>query len=258
VRTTFDRASFPRLFGIMTDDFEIEKGLTLGEWLHQELVDAVFIETDSWATTLVRRVADRLQYDRPISQQFEVIVPWITDPNAFTAPGRFIYFGRRLLERCPKDEMVAFVLGHEIAHHDLSHLALIPDWMPRYARGRGGLIAALVFEAVERRLYGPERECAADRYGLDLCIKAGYDPEVCLQFFHILEMLALDCGDVDMVVGPDPNSDQDLAKNAPWLIKARVWAWQRTRGYLPIQDRLGALRTYLEERKHVSEQTAPS
>lgn len=99
---------------------------------------------------------------------------------------------------------------------------------------------------MERRIYGPERECDADRHGLELCIQAGYDPERCLRFFPIMEQIALDLGDQSAVYGPDQDSDEELSPDAPWYTKARMWAWQRTHGYLPLSDRYTALRHYLE------------
>ncbi len=89
-------------------------------------------------------------------------------------------------------------------------------------------------EGVERRLYGPERECEADRRGLEICIAAGYDPNRCLHFFPVFEQLALDFGDTDMVYGPDAESDDELSPQASLYTKIRIWSWQRTRGYLPL------------------------
>jgi predicted Zn-dependent protease len=232
----------------MPHDFEIVRGLTVGEWLHQTITDTLHLETEPWAVDQVNRVAARLQSGRQPEDQLEVLIPWIRAIIAFTAPGRWIYVSRRLLERCPRDEPLAFVVAHEIAHHDLGHLQLWPDWMPRFARARGTGIAVAAFAGVERRLYGPERECHADRHGLDLCVAAGYDPQRCLTWFDIAEQVALDLGDHAMVFGPDPDSDDELSQEATWMTKVRIWAWQRTRGYLPIRDRRAALVAYLDKR----------
>jgi len=239
----------------MAHDFELEPGLTFGDWLFREISDVYHLEEVGWAAEATRRVADLLPAARPGETRLEVVVPWMRSRTAFTAPGRYIYFGRGLLERCPDDEMIAFVVAHEIAHHDLGHLRLIPDWMPRAAQRFGGAFVAAAVMGLERRIYGPERECAADRHGLELCLEAGYDPERCLAFFHIMELIALDLGDSDMFYGPDPDSDAELAPDAPWQVKARIWAWQRTRGYLPIQDRVAQLRRFLGARS-IEQRTA--
>jgi hypothetical protein len=217
----------------------------------REFTARYYLETEPWATERATRVVARLSPHRLNGQggrALEVVIPWITAPLAFTAPGRFIFFGRRLYERCPDDETTAFVVGHEMAHHDLGHLDLIPDWMPRFAHAKGGRLAVAAMAAVERRLYGPERECLADEYALDLCIRAGYDPHRCLSFFRIMENYALDVGDHRMVFGPDEESDAELEPDAPWLTKARIWAWQRTYGYLPLRDRRARLEHFLRDR----------
>jgi predicted Zn-dependent protease len=231
----------------MAGDFSVAEGITFGELVHAHLHRSVVFERDGWAVERVDRVSGRLQAGRSVFDTLYVEVPWVEAINAFTLPGRYVYFCRRLLERCPDDETAAFVIGHEIAHHDLGHMALFPHWMGRATRRWGGLAVILAMEGIERRLYGPERECDADRRGLELCITAGYDPQRCLRWFPIMEQIALDFGDQSIVYGPSA-SDQELSPDASLATKARIWAWQRTRGYLPLQDRHAALKRYLETR----------
>ena len=182
-----------------------------------------------------------------------VEIPWMEEPTAFTAPGRYIYFSRRLYELCATDEEVAFVVGHELAHHDLRHVALFQSWSGAVARLPGARLFALFFHALECRLYGPEKECQADRHGMDLCLAAGYLGERCLNLMDLLEQCALDMGDQEAVFGPDEESDDELDENATWKTKAQIWAWQRKRGYLPIRDRRQMLRKYLVTRSRKAE-----
>jgi len=230
----------------MGHDFQFERGESFGEWLHREMLEAVAIEDAPWAIERIRRVESRLQADRPQSDRLIVEIPWLEEPTAFTAPGRYIYFSRRLYEVCATDEQVAFVVAHEIAHHDLGHVALFRGWTDKIVRLPGATLFALFFHGLERLVYGPQKECDADRHGLDLCISAGYEGSRCLELFDILEQRALYIGDLDMVYGPDVESDDELDPNAPWTTKARIWAWQKKRGYLPIRDRRQMLRKYLE------------
>jgi len=51
-----------------------------------------------------------------------------------------------------------------------------------------------------------------------------------------LEVLPLDVGDLNAVFGPQ-ESDDELAEDASWGTKLRIWLYQRKRGYLPIRDR---------------------
>jgi predicted Zn-dependent protease len=226
-------------------DFPFEHGQSFGEWLHAAMHEALTFEDASWALDRVHRIEDRLQAGRPPGQRLQVEVPWMDEPTAFTAPGPYIYFTRRLFEQCPTDEMAAFIVAHELAHHDLGHVALFRGWADKIARLPGATLFALFFFALEKRLYGPEKECHADRHGLDLCLTAGYAANQCLEIFDIMEHLALDRGDLDMVYGPDVDSDDELDENANWTTKAQIWAWQRRRGYLPIRDRRQMLLKHL-------------
>jgi hypothetical protein len=230
----------------MAHDFKVEFGQTFGEWLHREIHEAAWIEDAAWATERASRVQDRLQAGRADADRLVVEIPWLDEAVAFTAPGRYIYFSRRLFELCATDEQVAFVVGHEIAHHDLGHVALFHGWANAVARLPGAALFAVFFQALESRLYGPEKECQADRHGMNLCLAGGYSGDRCLEMLDILEQRALDLGDQDIVYGPDEESDDELDANATWTTKAQIWAWQRRRGYLPIRDRRQMLRKHLD------------
>ena len=228
-------------------DFEVEPGVLFGEWLHAELDANVHFERNGFMPDRVRAVAERLQQNRPDPSRFIVEIPWLDSFSAFTAPGRYIYFGRRLLERCPDEDSTAFVIAHEIAHHDLGHLSLFTGPFSRHAaRLQAGALAVLFFRLLQKRIYSPEWELAADRRAIEMCLAAGYDGVKCLRLFHIFELIALDYGDLGMVFGLDPASDQELSPEASVMTKARIWLYQRQRGYLPIQDRLAMARDHLE------------
>ena len=230
----------------MTLERQSRTDLEFGDWLYRELIADVHREETGWAPERVERVAARLQADRAEGVRLVPIVLWIRVFTAFTTVGRYIYVGRRLLERCADDESAAFLVAHEIAHHDLGPLSA-PDWLPEGVRERGGRIMASLYASMAHRVHGPERECAADRYALDLCVRAGYDAVKCLELFGVLESNAAEVGDEDMIHGPDTESDDELAPDASGGTRARIWLWQRSRGYLPIRDRRAALVRYLEE-----------
>jgi predicted Zn-dependent protease len=217
----------------------------LRAWLKCQTISKLR-RTPHSAIDRVRRVETRLQAGRPDSERLLVEIPWLDGLTAFTAPGRYVYFSRRLYERCATDEHVAFVIAHEIAHHDLRHVDLFAGWAPKIIGLPGASLFALAFHALERRLYGPEKECDADRHAIELCLAAGYDGLSCISLFDILEHYALDMGDLDIVHGPNDESDNELDEDAPWTTKAQIWAWQRKRGYLPIRDRRQMLLDHLQ------------
>jgi predicted Zn-dependent protease len=228
-----------------SSDFELPTGQLFGDWLYSEIEAEAFFEQDGFMPDQVRRAASRLQQHRPLQHRYVVHVPWLDAINAFTAPGRHIYFGRRLLERCPHEDSVAFVIAHEIAHHDLFHLAAFDGPFARRAgRLQAGLLVVLFYRYLQKRIYSPERELDADRHALDLCVAAGYDLGKCIYLFHVMELIALDRGDPDAVFGLDSESDEELASSASAMTRARIWLYQRQRGYLPIQDRAAELQRY--------------
>lgn len=231
----------------MAGDFPFEKGASFGEWLHEELHEAVHFETEAWALDRVRRVSDRLQTGRSACHRLVVEIPWMEVVTAFTAPGRYIYFSRSLYQLCGTDAEVAFVIAHEIAHHDLAHVSLFTNWAPKIIHFPGAALFAYAFLTLERRLYGPQKECAADCRGLDLCLQAGYLAPECLELFDVLEGYAADIENTDIVYGPDL-SDQDRNAFADWKAKAEMWTWEHTHGYPPLRERRQLLLNHLQER----------
>jgi Zn-dependent protease with chaperone function len=164
------------------------------------------------------------------------VVFWFRPSWAFTCAGTYVYITRRLLERLRHEDAVAFVLAHEMAHHDLRHLA------PRSALTKAGLpgaLAATLILAAENWARGEALERAADDHAMLLCEKAGYDRARCLSAFDILLEDALDHGDVDGALGADdelPDGDE-----APrWLSTARKLL--RRRSHPPIAERRNRLR----------------
>ena len=138
------------------------------------------------------------------------------------------------------------MIAHEIAHHDLGHFHIFNGSFGRHAaRLRAGLLAVLFFRVLQKRIYSPEWETAADRRAVELRIAAGYDGYRCLRLFDILERWALDHADLEGVYGLDPDSGEELSPEASILIKTRIWLYQRRRGYLPIQDRRALVRRHL-------------
>ena len=230
---------------MQSDDFDIEPGLSFGSWLHSEIVDECVIENSGWASERVDRVALRLQSVVREGERFIVVVPWMDALTAFTAPGKYIYFSRRLLERCPDDDSAAFVVAHEIAHHELGHLRIFSHRLAALARVSHGWLAAASIHAIERAMYGPENESAADHRAVDLCLQAGYDGRKCIQALTILAQHALDLGDTDGTFGLDTNAEDDEPGQTPWTSRFRIWTWERMRGYPSLQERREALERYL-------------
>jgi predicted Zn-dependent protease len=223
--------------------------LDFAEWLHAELVHHYARETEVWATERIARVMARLNEARSDCEPKEAVILWLRRFSAFTLVGRYIYITRRLYERLPSDETVAFVLAHEVGHHDCGHLALYRGWGAWIPRSTAtGYIAALT-GLLEHIAYGPEKEAHADLYAMQLCLDAGYEGERCLQALTILENEALDLGDVDGVFGPENLLDPTDPGQGGAAYRFQRWLWTRRRGYLPLRERRERVAEYLEKHK---------
>jgi predicted Zn-dependent protease len=229
---------------------------TIGDAIYEALKENTIIESEPWALERVGNIMKRLAAAHPAAGEFKVVIPWMEKTFAFTAPGRYIFFCRGLFQLCSSEDMAAMVIAHEIAHHDLGHFHAIPDWLARMV-GSAGVVALGVFMRAEHFLYGPERECDADRRALEMCIVARYDPLECIALMDKLEKIALDFHDLGAVYGLDGNDEDELSSDASFNTKFRIWLYQRRRGYLPIQDRRAVLLKHLHFLKTGDESAAP-
>lgn len=225
---------------------EVADEESLGEWLHGELIASYGLETEEWARERVERVTERLHVLRTAGRQLRSEILWMQTMSAFTAPGGYLYVTRELLQRAASDEPVAFIVAHEMAHHDLGHARIFHGWLSRLRHLPSRLVAAALLHGAGRWLMGPERELAADSYALDLCVASGYDGEKCLELFDILEAYTLDHRDLDMVYGPDAAFAPGDSRTVEWLAQARTWGWQHARGYPCIRERKALLQAHLE------------
>lgn len=223
--------------------FHFEDDLALGEWLHTELMENFGVETEAWAIDRVRRVERQLQVYRAPRSRMTAEVLWLAEPNAFTAPGRYVYITRELLQRAASDDPIAFVLAHEMAHHDLGHLDLFRGPRSALRSIPAGAKIVLLLRAAEWLLIGPEAESAADKYALELCRRAGYDGRRCLEFFDILEAHGLDHRAIDAVFGSEESLANDVQAVRQWASRLQEWGRRRFAGYPPIRERKEALLT---------------
>ena len=206
--------------------------------LHRELLAELVSEADeAWVGERLARVMLRLNAVRTDGQALSAHCLTIRDCTAFTTPGPYIYISRRLLERLPSDEALAFVLSHEAAHHDLRHLDLFRGWSEVLPAGAIGSFAAAIFRKLSHQMYGPTRESEADQYAVALCLDAGYDGERCLQAFEILENESLNRGDIDSVFGPANLLDPTDPAQGGTAYAVQRWLTTHARRYLPLRER---------------------
>ncbi|MCS7252994.1 MAG: M48 family metalloprotease [Armatimonadota bacterium] len=104
--------------------------------------------------------------------------------NAISLPGGPVYVTKRLMDLCPTDDELAYVVGHEVAHIAMKHarkqiserlaLGLVGSiFMPESDIVRVGVAVALT---LHERGYSRSHEREADKYGVLYMMQAGYNP----------------------------------------------------------------------------------
>ena len=126
--------------------------------------------------------------------------------NAFALPGGYIGVHTGLIEAAQNESELAGVLGHEIAHVTQHHLARMIEnqsngILPSLAalaiailasrsnpQVAGGAIAAAQAVSIQKQLnFSRDNEREADRIGMQIMSKAGFDPNAMATFFERLQ-----------------------------------------------------------------------
>ncbi len=161
------------------------------------------LNRDASQVERVRRITQRLipttsvfRPDAP-GWKWEVNVIGSPEVNAWAMPGGKIAVYSGLIEKLKlTDDEIAAVLGHEIAH------ALREHGLERASRaatgslalgvlgaavgiGEGGLsVAQMVMDVTLNLPHSREQETEADRMGVELAARAGYDPRAAIELWR--------------------------------------------------------------------------
>jgi predicted Zn-dependent protease len=160
--------------------------------------------TDPKLLNRVRTITERLVAQavkmRPDSAKWEWTVEVIDDPKTVNAwcmaGGRMAIYTGLILKVDPTDDELAQVMGHEIAHALANHTA---ERMSVAMASQAGVIAAglmsdkpgqaMAMAAVAAQLAvnlpnSRTAETEADRIGIELAAKAGYDPRAAVTLWQ--------------------------------------------------------------------------
>lgn len=146
-----------------------------------------------------RLVAQAAPRDAP----YEFHVADDTEPNAFALPGGFVYVTRGILALANSEDELAGVMGHEIGHivarHSVRQLEASTPFallfgVPRAIVGvvspaLGGILGGIgnLASGLVLASYSREQERDADRIGIELSARAGWDPAGLPAMLHTLE-----------------------------------------------------------------------
>jgi predicted Zn-dependent protease len=175
----------------------------LGQQMAAQVNQQVRLVNDPQALAYVRMVGERLHASTPLANrpfEFEIV----DDPNvnAFAVPGGHVYINRGTIIQADRLDMLAGVMAHEISHVVARHVIkqmqqeqtinVIGGILLGQNPGALEQIAAQVVAGGAMARFSRADEKQADDMGLDLMMRAGYDPHGMLEMFR--KLLALDQG----------------------------------------------------------------
>ncbi|HEX5339868.1 MAG TPA: M48 family metalloprotease [Gammaproteobacteria bacterium] len=166
-----------------------------------------------------------LHSDRP-DLQWHFAVLDDTDIDAYAAPGGYVFVTKGLLLRLHSEAELAGVLGHEITHvvrkHHLneirreSRLALVGTAAQVELQQNGYSTQALSQIAAGAKLVysrglDKDDEFQADREGVVLAARSGYDPFGLLAVLQMLESIDPKSGSVELLLKTHPTPQARIA-----------------------------------------------
>jgi predicted Zn-dependent protease len=182
----------------------VAKEREIGSEEARKVAQSIGLVDDPVLTAYVRAIGERLvaQGERSaFTYEFHIVD--MAEPNAFALPGGYVYVSRGLLALVNSEDELACVLGHEIGHVAARHAGrrltlaaplaivtglgatatgLVSPMLGRVVAGVGGLTSGLVLAP-----YSREQEREADRMGIALAARAGWDPSAMARALHTLE-----------------------------------------------------------------------
>jgi len=179
----------------------------LGESIMREIRADRSYDDDAEATDYLNGLGNRLALSSPEARQdFDFFL--IRDPqiNAFALPGGFIGVHTALILAAQSESELASVLAHEIAHVTQRHIArMIAQQKQGQITSIAALAAALLLSRVSSQAaeaaaafgtagaiqgqlnFTRDNEREADRVGLQILDRAGFDPRAMENFFERLQ-----------------------------------------------------------------------
>ena len=170
-------------------------------------------------------IAEKL-HTNSISPDISFQIKVVKDPNlnAFAFPNGVIYIHTGILARMDNEAQLAALLAHEMVHcthrHSLRALRSIKDRTQAKTTTVRELTQLLGITGSIASIsgYTRELETEADRVGLDLAVKANYDPREVLKLFELLKQeIEIEGIEEPYFFGTHPNVRQRIENVNNWL-----------------------------------------
>src|SRR5690554_2842432 len=193
--------------------------VVIGRREHPRIIAAYGgVYSDRPAEIMVARIVSRLlaAANQP-NAEFQVTILDSSEVNAFALPGGYVYVTRGILALASDASELAAVLAHEIAHVTLRHARArtnrvrTSEIIDKVVTGVFGADAETDQSANRSRMslaaFSQQQELTADREGIMIAGRAGYDPHAAARFLGAMSRFArFSAGDAE-------NSDDFLSSH---------------------------------------------
>jgi len=219
----------------------------------QEEQDAIdgsgLLYQDAEIENYLNQIAEKLQTNS-ISADISFQIKVIKDPklNAFALPNGVIYIHTGILARMENEAQLAALLAHEMTHcthrHSLKTLRNIKDRTQAKSATVRELAQLLGITGSIASIngYTRELETEADRVGLDLAVKANYDPNEVLKLFELLKQEnEIEGVEEPYFLGTHPKVQQRIENVKRWLAENNRGKIKGSKNTIKFQSRMSRL-----------------
>lgn len=227
-----------------------EEEVVIGRQIAGNLLGAAPLVKDDKLQAYVNRVGRwvALQSGRAdLKWTFGVIES--ADINAFAAPGGYVFVTRGLYARLQDEAQLAGVLAHEVGHVEQKHHLKLLQQQQLLSAGSSILTKKLKDKESVQRLIGSgaeifargldkSAEFEADRIGVVLATRAGYDSYGLPAVLQDIGAVSQDAGSVALLFKTHPHPDERLAQ----LGEAMGERFDRVKGARNLRERLYRLK----------------
>ena len=204
-------------------ELSVEEEIEIGRQISGNLLGAAPLVPDDAVQAYVNKVGRWIA-----SQSGRADLKWTfgvidsADINAFAAPGGYVFLTKGLYARLQDEAQLAGVLAHEIAHVQEKHHLKVLQKQQLMNLGSEALSRKVKGEEVVQKLIGSGAEILArgldkgaefeaDRLGVVLAARAGYDPFGLPAVLQDIGANTQDAGSVALLFKTHPHPDERLA-----------------------------------------------
>lgn len=195
--------------------------IQIGKEYDKQITESSVIVTDPLLNGWVHDISEKLWAQtarKDVPYSIKIINE--SDVNAFSTLGGYIYVNEGTLDFAQSDDELAGVIGHETGHIERRHAVTANNKasIVNVLFGIGSLFSPILYrfgqllQAGVMAKISREDENEADKYGLMLMTRAGYDPEAMRTFMVHLGAVYKDNKDaLSKYLADHPGTDKRLA-----------------------------------------------